>query len=78
MSKRSGKAIALICVALATAVSAGGCTYPGDTSGFKAEQKPSKAQITQQIESVKANANMPAGVKSMALKKLQKDLETAQ
>ncbi len=55
-----------------------GCTYPGDSSGFKAEKKPSKAEIQQQIEQLKANDKVPDGIKQTALKKLQKDLETAQ
>jgi hypothetical protein len=78
MVKRGIKAASLTCVGLAALALAGGCTYPGDTSGFKPEKKLSKEQINQQIEQVKANPNMPAGVKDMALKKLQKDLETAQ
>ncbi len=55
-----------------------GCHAPGDTSGFKAEQKPTKAQINQQIAQVKANPKIPANVKSMALSKLENDLKTAQ
>ena len=56
---------------------AGGCSAPGDTSGFKAEKKPSKADLTAQIAQVKANPKMPAGIKEMALKKLEKQLAEA-
>ncbi|HLK56641.1 MAG TPA: hypothetical protein VKU00_08760 [Chthonomonadaceae bacterium] len=64
----------VILIALALA----GCTYPGDTSGFKAETKPTKAEIQQQIEDLKANSKVPEGIKQTAMKKLEKDLETAQ
>lgn len=72
------KAALLSGTALVALSLAGGCTYPGDTSGFKAENKPSKAEITQQIEQLKVNPNVPASVKAMGLKKLEKDLKTAQ
>jgi len=67
--------VALAALALITLTA--GCTYPGDTSGFKPEKQQSKDQINQQIAQVKANPNLPANVKAMALKKLEKDLETA-
>jgi hypothetical protein len=63
--------------ALVALTLAAGCTYPGNTSGFKAEQKPSKEEISRQIAEVKANPNMTERVKAMALKKLQQDLATA-
>jgi hypothetical protein len=67
--------VALAAVVMTTM--AAGCTYPGDTSGFKAEKIPSKEQINRQIAEVRANPKLPESVKAMALKKLQKDLETA-
>jgi hypothetical protein len=71
---RKAKYLSVVPAALALAA---GCTYPGDTSGFKAEKIPSKEQINQQIAQIKANPNLPDNVKAMALKKLEKDRETA-
>ncbi len=69
------KAASFGCVALAALTA--GCTYPGDTSGFKPEKTPSKDEINRQIAEIKANPNMPERVKAMALQKLQKDLANA-
>jgi hypothetical protein len=80
MGTPRSRGTALSCVTLASfalITLTAGCTYPGDTSGFKAEKTQSKDQINQQIAQVKANPSLPANVKAMALKKLEKDLETA-
>ncbi|MBC8137655.1 MAG: hypothetical protein H8F28_17380 [Fibrella sp.] len=54
-----------------------GCTSRGDTSGFKPEQKPSKAQLGKQIEEIKANPKIPEGIKTTAIKKLEADMASA-
>jgi len=78
IARRCWQTVAFTGACLATlALAGGGCTYPGDTSGFKAEPKQSKAEIQQQIEQLQSNPKVPEGVKQTALKKLQKDLETA-
>ncbi|HEV2473771.1 MAG TPA: hypothetical protein VGS41_13935 [Chthonomonadales bacterium] len=69
---------AVLGAAAAAIASASGCTYPGNTSGFKAEQKLTRAQIDQRITEVQNNPRIPQGIKAMALKKLQKDRQTAQ
>lgn len=68
----------LAAVAAMVAISLAGCTYPGDTSGFKAENKLTKAQINQKIADVQNNPKIPPNVRAMALKQLNKQLETAQ
>ena len=78
VSKRKDKAFLLACVALATSALTAGCSYSGDTSGFKAEQKPSKAEIQQQMAQLRANPRVPMGVKAMALKKLAEQQKDAQ
>jgi hypothetical protein len=55
-----------------------GCSAPGDTSGFKPEQKLTKDQINQQIADIKANKQMPDGMKDSAIKSLEKQLPGAQ
>jgi hypothetical protein len=76
MTAKKGKMLSLLAGTTLVLLTAG-CTYPGDSSGYKAEVKPSKEKIQQQIAAVKANANMPESVRSMALKKLEKDLADA-
>jgi hypothetical protein len=71
------KAVSFASIALTVLALTAGCTYPGDTSGFKAENKPSKDEINKQIADVKANPKLPDSVKAMALKKLEKDLTDA-
>ena len=66
-----------LCGGLTILILSAGCTYPGDSSGFKAEQKPTKDQITRQIAEVKANPNLPPTARAMALKKLEQDLANA-
>jgi hypothetical protein len=72
---RRGSAWAASIIAIATLA---GCTYPGDTSGFKAESKLSKAAINQKIADVQNNPKIPANVRAMALKQLNEQLKTAQ
>jgi hypothetical protein len=71
------QAALLVGVGLAVLALAGGCN-PGDTSGFKPEQKLSKTQIRQRIEQLKSNPRVPEGIKATAMKKLEKDLQTAE
>jgi hypothetical protein len=72
------KAAALVSTCVGVLVLGGmGCTYPGDTSGFKAEKQQSKADIQKQIDDLKANPKVPEGAKQMGMKKLEKDLEAA-
>ncbi len=78
MTVKTRRRAARFCgAALAALTLTAGCTYPGNTSGFKAEQKPSRAEIDRQIEQIKANPNMPVNAKAAALKKLEQDRASA-
>ncbi len=78
MWKKSWRKMALPAgVGLMVLALAGGCN-PGDTSGFKAEKKLSKAEIQKQIELLKSNPKVPEGIRQTALKRLEKDMETAE
>lgn len=54
-----------------------GCTYPGDSSGFHEQQKPSKQEINKYIADVENNPKMPAGMKATVIGNLKKQLADA-
>ncbi|BDI28233.1 hypothetical protein CCAX7_002840 [Capsulimonas corticalis] len=68
---------ALAIAAIGITALSSGCSYSGDTSGYQAEQKRSKAEIMQAIDQVNADTKMPAGVKQTALAQLNKELADA-
>lgn len=57
---------------------AAGCSYPGDTSGYRPQASRTRDEINKQITEVKSNPHIPPNVKATALKKLQDDLAKAQ
>lgn len=62
---------------LAVGLVLSGCSYSGDTSGFKAEKQETKAELQKQIEEVKNNPKIPESMKSMAISSIQKKIDTA-
>jgi hypothetical protein len=78
MAKKIGiKAVSLISAGLMVLALAWGC-FPGDTSGFKPEKQLSKQEIQKQIDLLKSNPKVPEGIRTMALKKLEKQMQTAE
>lgn len=63
-------------LALAVIASVSGCNS-GDTSGPRTVEPMTKADINKQLDALKNNDKIPAGVKQQAMQKLQDQLASA-